>query len=79
LQRFNFSQNQKGEWLLNSLELKNDEVYTIAVSDFLMKGFDIPFLTPDHEGVLSVYEPTKTEPAKDIRKAIILFLKALDQ
>jgi len=79
LQRFNFSQNQKGEWLLNSLELKNDEVYTIAVSDFLMKGFDIPFLTPDHEGVLSVYEPMKTEPAKDIRKAIILFLKALDQ
>ena len=79
LQRFNFSQNQKGEWLVNGLDLINDEVYTIAVSDFLMKGYDIPFLTPDNAGVLNVYEPKENELAKDIRKAIILFLKALDQ
>ncbi len=75
LQRYGFQQNQRGEWLLNNKDINGDEVYTIAFSDFLLKGFDIPFLTPENEGVLNVYEPKKSEAASDIRKAVIQFLK----
>ncbi len=49
-------------------------VYQIALSDFCLKGMIFP-LTPDHEGVLKVYEPKPSEPASDIRKTIITYLK----
>ena len=79
LQRFGFSQNQQGEWLLNQMEIEAENVYTLAISDFLLKGYDIPFLTPENEGVVQVYEPTSTEAAFDIRNAVILFLKSVEQ
>jgi 5'-nucleotidase / UDP-sugar diphosphatase len=78
LQRFNITENEQGEWLLNFTKIENENVYTIAVSDFLLKGFDIPFLTAENEGVISVQEPTAIEAASDIRKAVILFLKSLN-
>lgn len=79
LQRHGFSQNTKGEWLINKAKIEIENVYTIAISDFLLKGFDIPFLTPENEGVVQVYEPVKTDVAFDIRGAVILFLKSQDQ
>lgn len=77
LQRFNFEQNQEGKWMLGNDLINPDQSYTIAVSDFLMKGYDIPFLTPDHPGVLKVYEPTPDEAAADVRKAVITFIKTI--
>jgi 5'-nucleotidase/UDP-sugar diphosphatase len=44
-----------------------------------MKGYDIPFLTRDNKGVVSVYEPKPSEAASDIRKAVILYLKTLNK
>ena len=78
LQRYNITQNKQGEWLLDFLKIEDENVYTIAVSDFLLKGLDIPFLTPENEGVVSVQEPTRDEAASDIRKAVILFLKSIN-
>ncbi|GAB5400383.1 MAG: 5'-nucleotidase C-terminal domain-containing protein [Aureisphaera sp.] len=75
LQRYGFQQNQKGEWLLAQNSIENEEVYTIAFSDFLLKGYDIPFLTPKNEGVIKVHKTKKAEAASDIRKAVIDFLK----
>ncbi|MAY22739.1 MAG: bifunctional metallophosphatase/5'-nucleotidase [Flavobacteriaceae bacterium] len=77
LQRYNFQQNTKGEWFLEGNAIENDKVYQVAFSDFLLKGYDIPFLTPENEGILKVYQPAEYEPAKDIRKAIIIYLKKL--
>lgn len=77
LQRFNVSQNERGEWLINQKEIDPKKNYKVAFSDFLLKGYDIPFLTPDHEGVLEVYYPESNEVAYDIRKAVISFLKQL--
>lgn len=77
LQRFNFSQNEKGEWLIAEKSINPEKIYTIAFSDFLLKGFDIPFLTPENEGVLNVYSPSEDETAYDIRKTVIDFMMRL--
>ncbi|MEX0998285.1 MAG: 5'-nucleotidase C-terminal domain-containing protein [Flavobacteriaceae bacterium] len=77
LQRYNFSQNEKGEWLIAENQIDPNKTYTIAFSDFLLKGFDIPFLTPENDRVLSVYKPTEEETGYDIRKALIAFMKRL--
>lgn len=75
LQRFNISKDEKGDWLVKNESIKNDKVYTVATSDYLLKGFDIPFLKPDNIGVIEVYEPKNTEIAYDVRKAVINYLK----
>ncbi len=77
LQRYNFSQNEKGEWLLAENQIDPNKTYSIAFSDYLLKGFDIPFLTPENEGVLNVYTPSENETAYDIRKVVIEFMKQL--
>lgn len=79
LQRHGFSKNTQGQWLLNQIKIETGQVYTIAVSDFLLKGFDIPFLTPENEGIVKIHEPTAQEAAFDIRNAVILFLKSENQ
>ncbi len=77
LQRFNVSENDQSNWIVDGKRINPDKVYKIAFSDFLLKGYDIPFLTSENKGVLKVYNPTEEEAAYDIRKAIILYLKSL--
>jgi len=77
LQRFNFSESENGEWLLAQNPIHPDNTYTIAFSDYLLRGFDIPFLTPENERVLEVYKPSEADTAYDIRKALIEFMKRL--
>jgi len=77
LQRFNITENDQGEWIVGGKTINPDKVYKIAFSDFLLKGYDIPFLTPENQEVLKVYKPSEEEPSYDIRKAIILYLKSL--
>lgn len=67
--------NGGGSWLVKGNPIEDDTLYTAATSDFLMKGFDIPFLIPENEGVIEVYEPSENEMAGDIRKAVINYLK----
>ncbi|WP_339611267.1 5'-nucleotidase C-terminal domain-containing protein, partial [uncultured Planktosalinus sp.] len=77
LQRFNFMQNETGDWLVGGKEIEPQKSYTVAFSDFLLKGLDIPFLTPAHEKVTEVYTPEESEKAADIRKVVISFLSQL--
>jgi len=77
LQRQNFSQNNNGDWLIAGENIEPDKTYTIAMSDFLLLGLDIPFLTADHKDVLSVYRPKDTETARDIRAVVVEYLKTL--
>lgn len=77
LQRYNITENNTYGWNVGPMEIDTEKVYTIAISDFLLKGFDIPFLTKDNVGVLEVYEPTEDEAAADIRKAVIQYLKSI--
>ncbi len=79
LQRFNISEDSKGEWTVGDQSIDPNKVYKVAFSDFLLKGYDIPFLTPENKNVITVYKPAEDEKSYDIRKAIILYLKSLDK
>lgn len=79
LQRYNIKESNIAGWMINGEALKINKNYTIAFSDFLLKGYDIPFLTPENKGIINVYKALPSEPASDIRKAIISFLKTSKQ
>jgi len=64
-----------GKWQIKNQELDIKRTYTVAFSDYLLKGFDIPFLSFENKEVLSVYTPKSNELAFDIRKAVIEYLK----
>jgi 2',3'-cyclic-nucleotide 2'-phosphodiesterase (5'-nucleotidase family) len=74
LQRFN-AEKVGEKWMIKNKELNSNKTYTVAFSDYLLKGFDIPFLSSENKEVLSVYTPTKNELAFDIRKAVVAYLK----
>ncbi|MFK5981968.1 MAG: bifunctional metallophosphatase/5'-nucleotidase [Flavobacteriaceae bacterium] len=76
LQRYNITEGPKGEWLIGGKKVRDLKTYSVAFSDFLLKGYDIPFLTPDNKGIKNIYTPTEDEQAYDIRKTIILYLKS---
>jgi len=71
LQRYNFTQNENNEWQANGKVISDTKTYTIAISDFLLKGLDNPFLTPDNKGVVKVNYPKEHENDADLRTAII--------
>lgn len=77
LQRFNFSQDSDGSWSANGNRIQENRKYSIAISDFLLKGLDIPFLTPENKDIIRIYTPKESETASDIRKAIIFYLNSL--
>lgn len=77
LQRYKISQNTSGDWLIGGKTINYKKTYTIALSDFLLKGLDIPFLTENNGGVVKIYEPEENELAFDIRKSLISYLKSI--
>lgn len=79
LQRFNIDQNKKGEWLIKQEVLDENKNYQIAMNDFMLLGLDVPFLTPENEGILNIHTPEDDELAGELRKSIIHYLKAQDQ
>jgi 2',3'-cyclic-nucleotide 2'-phosphodiesterase (5'-nucleotidase family) len=78
LQRFNITEGAQENWLIAGEAIDLNKTYKVAFSDFLLKGYDIPFLTPENKGITSVYKPLKGEIPFDIRKAVILYLKSLN-
>ena len=69
---------QNKTWIVNGEPIVADKTYTVAFSDYLLKGYDIPFLKPDNKDVLKVYQPTNQELSSDIRKTIIAYLKSIN-
>jgi 2',3'-cyclic-nucleotide 2'-phosphodiesterase (5'-nucleotidase family) len=63
------------EWIIQNKKINPHKTYTVAFSDYLLKGFDIPFLSSENKEVLSVYNPKETELSFDIRKAVVEYLK----
>jgi len=68
---------ENDRWVINEKPIENDQIYRVAFSDYLLKGFDIPFLKSNNEGVLKVYKPTTTELGSDIRKTIVAYLNSI--
>ena len=76
LQHFNV-RFESEQWYVSDKRIRSNKTYTVAFSDYLLKGFDIPFLSVQNSGVLSIYTPLASEKAFDIRKAMILYLESL--
>jgi len=76
VQRYNVSKTNT-TWLVKSKPINPNKIYTVAFSDYLLKGFDIPFLSDKNKEVLSMYQPKPNEISFDIRNAVILYLKSL--
>lgn len=78
LQRYNADfDTATQQWKVDGKPIDSEKIYTVAFSDYLLKGYDIPFLKPDNKDVVNVYYPAKDEMGYDIRKAIISYLKQL--
>jgi 2',3'-cyclic-nucleotide 2'-phosphodiesterase (5'-nucleotidase family) len=78
LQRHNVK-FEGGKWFVAGEPLVMNKTYTVAFSDYLLKGFDIPFLSDKSAGVLNIYKPKEAELTFDIRKAVITYLKLKKQ
>ena len=74
LQRFN-AEKVREKWMIKNKEIDITKSYTVAFSDYLLKGFDIPFLNDQNKEVNYIYTPNPDEIAFDIRKAVISYLK----
>jgi len=61
--------------------LQTDENYIIAMSDFLLAGYDFDFLTRETEGILQIKEPNADNDSdlkNDLRKAFIAYMRTFD-
>jgi len=67
----------KKTWLVSDKKIIPNKIYTVAFSNYLLKGFDIPFLKPENKGIISVYKPKENELNSDIRKSVISYMKSL--
>ena len=76
LQRYNVTKSTKN-WLVKTKPINPTKIYTVAFSDYLLKGFDIPFLSDKNKDVLSISNPNPSDISYDIRNAVILYLKSL--
>ncbi|TYP98784.1 2',3'-cyclic-nucleotide 2'-phosphodiesterase (5'-nucleotidase family) [Tenacibaculum adriaticum] len=63
------------KWRVKNKPIEDNKTYSVAISDYLIKGFDIPFLKESNTEVIKVYIPKPEELAYDIRRAIIQYLK----
>ena len=70
-----------GTWALQDKRIEADNVYKVAITDFLMTGGEanLDFLTAKNPDVVNVY-PVFTalnDPRSDVRRAIINFMEGL--
>jgi len=78
LQRFNFEYDKKSKlWFCSGNPIDDNKIYNVAFSDYLLKGYDIPFLNTKNKEVINIYNPKEDEMAFDIRMAIISYLKSM--
>ena len=62
-------------WYIKGKPLLTTKTYTVAFSDYLLKGFDIPFLSSKDKSVTNVSNPKEKELSFDIRRAVVAYLK----
>lgn len=78
LQRYNVKKVGE-EWQVQNAPLDTEKIYAVAFSDYLLKGFDIPFLSDRNSEVYTIIKPEETDLASDIRKSVIEYLASLSK
>ena len=68
---------EKEQWLLNGKPIADDEVHRVSFTDFLLIGYEsnMDYLTAENPGIVNVYKDNRTDNQKDIRNAVIHYLK----
>jgi 2',3'-cyclic-nucleotide 2'-phosphodiesterase (5'-nucleotidase family) len=67
-------------WYVDGKLINASAHYNVAINDFLLAGYDMPFLTRETDGIVSIDDPKGSAAGdlrKDIRVAIIEYLKGL--
>lgn len=76
LQRYKADYDKElSQWFIGGKPIKKNKVYTVAMSDYLILGLDIPVLKADNKEVVKVFENKEEDLAYDIRKVVIEYLK----
>ena len=75
LQRSKNIKFENGKWTINHQIVDDNKVYKIITSDYLMKGYDIPMLKENAQGVVKVLKPQHKELRGDIRNVVITYIK----
>ena len=72
-------EQQNNVWFIRKKPLDTSAIYRVALSDFLITGKEVnlEFLHPSNPDMIKVYDaPATNNPAFDIRKALIAYLKS---
>ena len=78
LQRYNANYDTTTKiWSVHNETILDSKIYKVAFSDYLLKGYDIPFLNSENKDIIKVYKNEETDIATDIRKAIIMYFKSI--
>ena len=76
LQLYNIDYDKDNKvWKVQGKPINRNKTYTVATSDYLLKGLDIPFLRPENKNVIKIYAPNENETAFDVRNALIKLMK----
>ncbi len=79
LQRYNCSYDTDSkQWKVGGKSIVKSKTYTVVMTDYLLLGYDIPFLKSDAKGVLKVYKNQPSDLASDIRKVVISYMKTVE-
>ena len=69
-------------WYVDDNEVIPNKNYTVVMTDFLLLGFDIDYLTKDHPDINWIDVPDKSDDLddrRDIRKVIINYMKSSER
>jgi len=66
-------------WIINGKPLVLAKKYKVAITDFLLSGYDVPFLTHENKNIIKVHEPKPDADAFDVRKSLIVYLKNMKE
>jgi len=72
LQRYKLAQDSYENWMIDNTMIDVNETYTIAMSAFMLSGYDYKYLTRDNKDIVKIHEDKNGE---DLRIPILRYLK----
>lgn len=78
LQHHNIKYDSENKlWIVGGKGINKNKIYTVVMTDYLLLGFDIPFLKADAKGIAKVTKNKPEDLASDVRKVVINHIKSL--
>ncbi len=69
--------NDTRQWQVGGKPIKKSKVYKLALTDYLLLGFDIPFLKIGVNGLIKVHPNPEISDNNDIRKVVINYISEI--